>query len=311
MSLADETAPPSSNTSISSIRKQIHKYVTNTVLLGELLICIVLALGIKYLDILVYDIHMRPIPYQITAAGDVILDFSINHPYKDMTVSTEQNYFFCLVGVVVVISYFSTREKAPYGDFHCASCVLATSFGLSSLVADTTKRYTGRLRPHFYEKCGFDIELLECTEDDKEERLSFPSGHAFLAFSSMTVLSFYLYGKAYGRMRKAGHADWSVRIYTLLALTPMIWAFYVSACIYQDNWHHAADVVGGAVIGFACAFVSYHLWFHPVFSKEAGMPLNYQRYCVLQDGSPIDPQQYSALLADDSESLMSTTSDRF
>jgi len=41
------------------------------------------------------------------------------------------------------------------------------------------------------------------------------------------------------------------------------------------------------------------------------MPLNYQRYCVLQDGSPIDPQQYSALLADDSESLMSTTSDRF
>jgi len=56
---------------------------------------------------------------------------------------------------------------------------------------------------------------------------------------------------------------------------------------------------------------SYLLRFHPVFSKEAGMPLNYQRYCILQDGSPIDPQQYSALLADDSESLMSTTSDRF
>jgi len=247
-------------TRINFLAKQILKYLTTKELLIESILCVAIALGLKYMDIYVWDIHQRPYPYQITEAGDVILDFEVDQPYRDMTVSTTKNYKMNLVGVVLVFSCFAVLSNAPHGDFHCGGCVLAIAFGLSSLFCDTTKRFTGRLRPHFFQSCHFDVDLLECTVDDSEKRLSFPSGHSHMAFTCMSVLAFYLYGKAYGRMRRKGHADWTVRILTLLGFLPLLRAFYVSASIYKDNWHHSADVVAGAIIGFACAFVSYHLW---------------------------------------------------
>jgi len=51
--------------------------------------------------------------------------------------------------------------------------------------------------------------------------------------------------------------------------------------------------------------------YHPIFSDEAGIPLNYMHYCVLlgENGNPIDAQQYAVSLNGDSQSF-STSSGR-
>ena len=50
------------------------------------------------------------------------------------------------------------------------------------------------------------------------------------------------------------------RILSILAASPMFLATFVATSRIHDGKHHPADVVGGAMIGIACAVFAYGLW---------------------------------------------------
>ena len=285
----------SKSSQIHTVLKQSFRlYAKQKLLFLELVLCISFAFVVKELNMHIWKIHERPIPYQILQSSsssndsdstDVILDFSLSEEYKtDVMISASDNYLVCMIVPFLCFLYFGTKASAPLGDLHCILCTFALAFALDSIVCDTMKRYIGRLRPNFYDQCGFDLETLECTEDDYDNaRLSFPSGHSHLAFTCMMVLSFYLLGKAScANQKSVGGEDAAMdlkhRIYIILAMTPSLWAFFVGVAVIQDNMHFASDVVAGAIIGSIVATFTYHLWYYPCFSCKAGIPLRLKAY---------------------------------
>ena len=271
----------------------IHTHTnSNLVKHSELLWCVGFAITTKIINTQVWPTFERPIPYQVTSDGDVILDFALNEVDNGLPVGTVMNYCVCLLVPIFVFLLFSLCHCnssttafifSSEGDFHCACCVLAVALGLDSMLCDTTKRYVGRLRPIFYDMCGFDINSLSCTEENySEARRSFPSGHTHVAFTCATVLSLYLLGKA-SRLSQAkegidsslsyNETGWTNRIVMSLSLSPLLYAIFIAAMVVKQNFHFPSDAIGGAILGSTCAIASYHMWFHPCFSRLASIPL--------------------------------------
>jgi len=242
-------------------------------------------------------VNVRAIPYQITNAGDVLLDLSLANEYVDhdsVTVNTNTLLFVSIWLPLVFLSIMSytlpLRPSTPIQNTHAVICTLLCAIGTSEALTTVLKLYVGRLRPNFYRMCGFDPETLACTRGsnyEMEARMSFPSGHSSLVFCGMTVLSLVLLGRV-GMARFMTHprrynnssgsnmtqpslAGLKPRI--LLALSPILPAVYVASSRLVDNWHHPSDVLAGMVLGSFCGFVVYHLWFPNVFSPFAGVPL--------------------------------------
>ena len=71
-------------TTHDSTCKQFGSYLCSR-MFGELVILAVISPVIAYVPYL-FSIHERPIPYQVTAAGDIILDFSLMNPLVPDTV---------------------------------------------------------------------------------------------------------------------------------------------------------------------------------------------------------------------------------
>jgi len=51
------------------------------------------------------------------------------------------------------------------------------------------------------------------------------------------------------------------RIYSILSLLPMAYAFFVAVSRVRDNFHFPADVMVGSAIGFLCSTFAHGLWF--------------------------------------------------
>ena len=156
-------------------------------------------------------------------------------------------------------------------DAHCTICVYAIATGLTICITDAVKNYAGYLRPNFYNRCVFNEEIMNCTgSKEMDARKSFPSGHSSLTFCSMTILTLYLlrifgvgdglfkYHNDVGR-RKVNTAKRRLTS-MLLCLSTMSLSFFVAGSRVHDNYHHPADVAGGAVIGCSCAIVVYNTW---------------------------------------------------
>ena len=159
--------------------------------------------------------------------------------------------------------------------------------GLSELFTNLLKFYIGRLRPNFYELCGFDPAILACAadpEDVRQARMSFPSGHSSLSFCSLSVVAWFLLGRS-GIAARRGR--WSSRRWeSALAALPLKARAVASACgpwgmasivaasRLVDNWHHPSDVIAGSMLGFAVGTFAYHLWYSHILSPDAGVPRN-------------------------------------
>lgn len=145
---------------------------------------------------------------------------------------------------------------------------------MTILLTNSVKLYVGYLRPIFYDLCEPDDEYEECSSgNDRQVRLSFPSGHASTAFCGLSLLSFYLerqFGISSlrvlmhhdGRMIVLGHSKPPrlARILSIFSYSPMILAGFIAASRLVDNKHFPADVVGGSVLGFAIASFVHGLW---------------------------------------------------
>jgi len=238
-------------------------------------------------------VFWRDIPYQETAAGDVLVELMFDNELVDETVN---NQLLVVLGIIVpfalqMILCLTCGEK--WLDVHRSICAFSWAIGLSTFVVEFTKHYVGYLRPNFYAKCGFDYETMQCDPDIDTNsftgRRSFMSGHSSMSFSGLTVLSLYmqrLFGVGSGTKRavnifgngadSSGNGEATVilrcvssrpslqrrkRILSFLCLLPIFLAVFIASSRVRDNYHHPADVVGGSIVGASAAVWTMGNWF--------------------------------------------------
>lgn len=223
----------------------------------ELIVCIVYAILSTVIPKYI-PLNIRPIPYQITSAGDVILDLELNHALVPDTITYQ-----AVEGIVLGIFIFQVGlgfflKKDAY-EIHKIFCSYAVALGSTLLITEIMKRYVGRLRPNFYPYCGFDSTTLECTNTATKQdwRMSFPSGHSSTMFCTCTLFAAYIWNyvivKYTDPMRR--------RPWLMLGLSPLLLAYFIAASRIHDNYHFVGDVVGGSVIGTANAIIFSFFWF--------------------------------------------------
>ena len=238
--------------------------------LYEVLICFsVFALG-KAIPVVAFDWLYSfeiPIPYQTTSTGDVLLELDLNYKFiSSETVPDWLAVILCIFLPLMIFISVGYRSPRTAGDVHASLCFFFVTVGISWLLTDCIKIYAGQLRPNFYKMCEFDKDTLQCESDNKhlirESRRSFPSGHASLAFSSMTALSLYFLGKVgIQRTVHLKRITLAKRLLYLASFLPILLAVYISTSRVHDFWHHPADIVAGSMIGIGCAFFAHGMWY--------------------------------------------------
>ena len=269
-------------------RSCFSSYVTfykNKYMVLELAFCLLWSFISHGLSTAIIPLYTRNIPYQQTQNGDIILDMYLNQELVDETISNEILVLTCMFMPLIICFVVAIVAKSPPSDFHASACAVSFGVGTTTFLTNCIKHYDGYLRPNFYKYCGFDEDSLACEDNNDEPHKSFPSGHSSLSFCGMTFLALFFYGKV-GLHRPIGKHDigspapydegtlFKKRILSILGSgLSMAWAINVAASRVHDNFHHPADVVGGSVLGMLCAYFSYSLWYAPVLSHLAGMPL--------------------------------------
>jgi membrane-associated phospholipid phosphatase len=235
---------------------------------------------------------IRPIPYQVTQAGDVLIDLTLANeliPKSEATFPGPKLWFVSLwipisvcviLGAIFPLVVSTLPNNTPFHNAHAGVCTILVAIGLSELVTQTFKLYVGRLRPNFYSMCGFDKETLACTngeEMEMEARMSFPSGHSSLSFCGMMVLTLFLIGRVgFGRSIIPKTAYGKGKVLLAVSCSPLLLSFWIATSRLVDNWHHPSDIIAGSALGSLCGFISYHLFFPHVFSSTSGVPVSVQ-----------------------------------
>merc|ERR550525_1298785 len=96
--------------------------------------------------------------------------------------------------------------------------------------------------------------------------------------SYLNAINCFFTGKSIGNVECNGYFFFLVDIWyklvqcplvaMLVLLCPIYWAFYVSMTRIKDYKHTAEDVIGGALVGIACSFVSYMVYRRKVFLEK-------------------------------------------
>ncbi|CAF2994059.1 unnamed protein product [Rotaria sp. Silwood2] len=142
----------------------------------------------------------------------------------------------------------------------------------NAFLTNIGKVAVGRLRPHFIPSCFHKTSYKEFCRDPNEWivdyncfaesssvfkekdgaydiRQSFPSGHASTAFCGLIFLAFYI------------HKVWNYRNFGLFPYLMEMGCFalasYIGITRITDNRHHPTDVLGGAILGTAVAFIAF------------------------------------------------------
>lgn len=139
-----------------------------------------------------------------------------------------------------------------------------------------------------------------CTQNSAEVRKSFPSGHSSMSFCAMVLFTYFLHQKFgvsshhkkntmeyYNNTGTLPSNDYGAtttfnndinmnesiisyqiskstilqRLYSFLSFLPIILALFIAGSRVHDNFHHPADVVGGAVLGTGIAVFFHKIWF--------------------------------------------------
>lgn len=132
-------------------------------------------------------------------------------------------YFGAIWFVFLLLLLFWEEIKEKKALF---TLIFAWGFALISEMS--LKSLFGRLRPEF--RISEVIVVL-----DKTTSLSFPSGHATIAFASVYILSFY-------------HRKWAMWYY--------LFAILISFSRIYLGKHYPSDVVAGAIVGTCIGYLS-------------------------------------------------------
>ena len=199
---------------------------------------------------------------------------SIGQTWRQNTVP---NWALAFTAVVPLASIGLAQIGNPsLHDAHHASLGLAEALALTLVTTVALKRAVGRLRPDFLARCQPDASGA-CTGDSDdilEGRQSFPSGHTLLSFAGGTFLTLYLWGKL--QPFRTGGALWEL----LVILAPMAAATAIGVTRLSDHRHHWEDVLGGGIIGFGYALLSYRLHYGWPWSRGGGAPKRRRRWAA-------------------------------
>lgn len=128
------------------------------------------------------------------------------------------------VFLILLLFWGEIKEKKAL-----ATLLLAGIFTLASEIG--LKNLFGRMRPEF--RIPEAIVVL-----DKTASLSFPSGHATIAYAAAYILSFY-------------HRKWAKWYY--------LFAFLISLSRIYLGKHYPSDVVAGILLGCLIGFISVRI----------------------------------------------------
>lgn len=228
-------------------------------------------------------------PFQVTAAGDVILDPELNRPLVDPPTINDSLLIWTSIGlpialIVVLSSSWSHLGTMPGSKsillrrhlLHAGVCGFVLTIGLSEGATLLFKYYVQRRRPNFYALCEFDKLSKMCASSSprriRDAHFSFPSGHSSLVSCGMTFLALFLMGRAvatlivttqrYGRPPSVAQRMLALVVCVLL---PLGWAIFVGTSRIVDGWHHPSDVLAGWCLGGLCAILAYHTYFPPMW----------------------------------------------
>jgi membrane-associated phospholipid phosphatase len=184
----------------------------------------------------------------------------------------------CLVLAIIIpsfvqigICYYTNNRQ----NIHKTICVYLCGIGLTAMLTNCIKLYVGYLRPIFMDQCQPDDTYEDCTSDNEREmRLSFPSGHASVSFCGLCLFSYFLehqfgisasriliYDKPSGQLVMAHQSVKYKRIVSILCYSPIFLACFIAASRVVDNYHFPADVVGGTVLGGSVSLLVHGIWY--------------------------------------------------
>ncbi|KAL3929350.1 MAG: hypothetical protein SGBAC_012250 [Bacillariaceae sp.] len=225
---------------------------------------LVLGLGLEVMGI---KPNQRPIPSQQLQDGEFVYNLTNNELYNGQTVPA--------VLVPLSIQLWMARKTGGF-ERHKVLCVYFTAVGITISLTNCIKLYAGYLRPIFLQGCDPDEAYENCTSgNDREMRLSFPSGHASLSFCGLCVFSFYLehcYGMSASRVLLLNKQNGDLivaykensrymRIMSIMCYFPVVVAIFIAASRVHDNMHFPADVVGGSLLGGSVALLVHQTWY--------------------------------------------------
>ena len=258
----------------------------------ELSCCVTLLAVALVVEFVAMPQHMRAIPVQVISANANNIEGNTTttsleeetrfyyyyvrnlHYNKDKQEETVGTAVLALVGLVLplllqlAMTSFVKQWQRPF-DRYNTLCSYFLAVALTFLVVDVTKLYCGTLRPHFYDICQPDETYETCTNDTDDDergiRDSFPSGHAGLALAGLGSFSLFVHrrmGVGSVPRDKANSGDHQIaRVWSFLAILPVLLALFMGVSRIHDNYHHPSDVVGGAAIGGVTAYFCHHVWF--------------------------------------------------
>ncbi|CAL8083373.1 unnamed protein product [Orchesella dallaii] len=204
-------------------------------------------------------------------------DESIHYPFIESTIPNWLLYIysFTIPFAVITLTEFRLQRNRGSGTFltrpvplwfiSMYRSLIDFLFGCaaSQLVTDIGKYSIGRLRPNFVAVCEPDINFSNCSaysheyiteytcknssNDAKESRVSFPSGHS--SFSAFTMLYVAIFIQVKWRVNRS-----ALRLLKSgIQLSLMLLAYFTALSRVMDNKHHWSDVSAGALVGAVSA----------------------------------------------------------
>ena len=255
----------------------------------ELLLCF--ATVLIGLSLQLVEPYQRPIPYQSLNDGTILRNMMYDNVDKGETVGPTVLLVVAIpvpILVQIALCILLTRNASLSERremIHRTLCVYFLGIGLTYIITNVGKRYTGYLRPIFYDLCEPSYDYTECLSESNyyagassewEARVSFPSGHASFSVCSCLLFSLFLehfFGKT-AYMKTVAKPNGSetqqqplppttpwIRIISVLCYTPVLLGIFIALSRVHDNHHHPADIVGGTLLGGTVASFVFDIWF--------------------------------------------------
>eukprot|EP01112_Ceratiomyxa_fruticulosa_P021995 TRINITY_DN793_c0_g2_i2.p1 TRINITY_DN793_c0_g2~~TRINITY_DN793_c0_g2_i2.p1 ORF type:complete len:317 (-),score=23.44 TRINITY_DN793_c0_g2_i2:172-1122(-) len=199
-------------------------------------------------------------------------------------------FFICFIGPGLIMAFsqvilrkrfHSIENRHKAADFFIAQASLFQCLGLTFFITAILKIFFGRQRPNFFAMCNYkgyrdaiqtgnfteyfaittagvlgDLKYCMASEKEILESLySHPSGHASLSFAGLGFLSLFLYHLLLSHKPTSRNHLWKILVF----MVPIFAAATVAATRTRDYWHNFDDTLYGALIGFGCASMVFHI----------------------------------------------------
>jgi len=183
-------------------------------------------------------------------------DSEVGYPYHNDTVSFSTAFVVTWVIPPIIIGLFQIWLRSRH-DFHHAVLGLWSAFGFTYLFTFIIKLSVGRYRPYYGPG-----------HEDYESRLSFPSGHSSVSFSSAVFMSLYIAAK----LRVYRQASGSMVSKMMIVFIPLVIATFIAVSRTVDYHHNFSDILAGSLLGAGMGFTFYFMHYPSVLSERCAVP---------------------------------------